>query len=185
MLRSLRVVAFLAAELLSLAGARPATAQADTVLAVLTLPEGFPIFCRVPDSQAARQLPRAVVAREFHFGADIPIRLIGARSTNTAREIQVGFDSTGRPILLSDAVSHPGSGGTQVVVQFTPAGDAVGRRVEVTVDSAGMAAALARGDTAAGRAAVRAPVMRELSQVEQAQARALSNWLWQRRCGRS
>jgi hypothetical protein len=156
----------------------PTPSPADP-LSILAIPNGLPILCRVPEPDPGKP-QQPPVLREFRFGQ---------RNTPFGpwpREISVGFDSLGHGFVLIDEVNFGMRGNQSVLASVGPAGNAtLGRFGEVTVDSVAMAAALASGDRAAGKAAVRPAVQRDLSPGEWVQARALAAWLWQRRCGRS
>ena len=111
--------------------ARAVSGQTDEGLRVVALPEGRPIFCRVPDTDSAHPLPPKAVAREFRFGPPNETRILWSR------EIHVAFDSTGRALVLLDEASF-GIRGSQTVLALDSAGRLTGTRIDITVDSAAM-----------------------------------------------
>jgi len=153
------------------------TVAADDPMALLAIPAGLPIMCREPPPDPAHPTPGAVV-RDFRFGSRDT--LLGS----WPREISVAFDSAGHTVILSDEVSFGIRGGQSAFSLRDTAGDSTGKVIVVTVDSAALAAATAKGDLAAAMAAPRPPVSRDLSPNEWAQARLLGAWLWEHRCGR-
>ncbi len=153
------------------------TVTADDLMALLAVPAGLPIMCREPPPDPAHPTPGGVI-REFRFGSRDT--LLGS----WPREISVAFDSAGHTVIFSDEVNLGIRGGQSAFGIWGKAGDSTGKIVVVTVDSAALAAATAKGDLAAAMAAPRPPVSRDLSPNEWARARLLGTWLWERRCGR-
>lgn len=156
----------------------PPTIGVDDPFAILAVPAGLPIVCRIPafDSGARKQ---PVLAREFLFGPP------NEEIVTWRREIGVIFDSVGHALVLSDEASFGTRGSQSVYALLDPTGDVTGKFVLTTVDSVALAAALARGDVEGSLAAVRPPVTRDLSPAEQVKTRLLGAWLWERRCGRN
>lgn len=183
--------AAVACALVALAVATPAAAQQPAPppasdapgLQLLAIPERHRMLCRVPDAdEALAPADQPVVQREFlfdppprdHLPPDFPIL--------APRTVNVVFDSTGAPVLMTDDVQLPLAGGEQLLVLFTGNVGVQGRRVRVDVDSARFAAATAAGDLDALRDALRPPVSREITEEEVERVRALAAWLWPRRC---
>jgi len=153
------------------------TVTANDPLTLLAIPEGLVMMCREPPPDPAHPSKGAVV-REFRFGSG------GIPDVSSPREITVAFDSAGHTVILSDEVNLGIRGGQSAFGIWGTASDSTGKVVVVTVDSAALAAATAKGDLAAAMAAPRPPVSRDLSPNEWAQARLLGTWLWEHRCGR-
>ena len=95
----------------------------------------------------------------------------------------MAWDSTGQPVLLSDEALASPTGGEIVIAAFR-SGGVTGHHIRVRADSARLVAALAAGDPARARVLgmMGAPVIRDLTPDEGAQARASAAWLWARRC---
>ena len=153
------------------------TVTTSDPLTILAIPEGLPIMCREPPPDPAHPTPGAVL-REFHFGSR------GVSDLSWPREITVAFDSAGHTVILSDEVNLGIRGGQSAFGLWGTESDSTGKVIVVTVDSAALAAATAKGDLAGAMAAPRPPVSRDLSPNEWARARLLGTWLWEHRCGR-
>ena len=155
-----------------------AQSRADSVL--LSLPVGRTVACHVPAPDPSRRVPANVQLREFRVGDPEagPI-------SDWPRRILLGADSGGRPVVLYDAIILAPSGGGYVMAQFLPTGDVSGWRQDVAVDSAAVAALLATRNLEQLRSAASFGPQRPLAPAEQAKARALADWLWARRCGKT
>ena len=105
------------------------------------------------------------------------------------RRISLASDSGGHPLALIDIVSHLPASGVYAMAQFSPNGDVSGWRQVVEMDSAAATAIAAGGNLAQLRSAVLSATspgaVLPLDPAEQAKARALATWLWERRCGRT
>jgi hypothetical protein len=178
------IVAFLVA--FTVLGPTSGQAQAaDTGQAaqfvLLAIPDTtMPMLCRpVP---TAGDTTRATVY-EFRFGTPVQSPI-----TTWPREIAIASD-TGVVFALSDQVQsflpsglvHRTRGAAILVSPDTVAG----AFTEIVVDTAAQNRALAEGDIEGGLAAIGQPATRPLTEDEEARAKALAYWLWERRCGRS
>jgi len=164
----------------------PATSALAPALRVLEPPAGQPLVCRPLDPGATDDPPelRALVVRQYLVGLPAPGAQPAGLPVLPSREITVAWDSTGRPVLLSDNAGQPLGDQTTVFARFHPERRVVGRHVVVAADTARVGAALRSGDPARATdpALTRPPVARDLTAAEGGQARALAAWLWVRRC---
>ena len=128
----------------------------------------------------------AILCHAAPFSSDdsaaFVFEFIQADSLGGTRRVRAGYDADGAPLYSSIAVMENSSdrGAPRAlvfVVRLVPKG--IGTRILVVGDRIDSTAALTAADSAAGlpRGA------RLLTPEELEQARVLSVWLWQRRCG--
>ncbi len=171
------------------AGAQAALPSASAAfvpaLQALALPEGQPLVCLIPEP-APDDTPqiRALVRRQFLIAPQSTEGLPPGFPSIAPRELQVGWDSTGQPVLLHDQAGPPLRNATIVLALFHPTGAVAGRHIFIEADTARIAAALRSGDPmrATDPGFLRPPVTRDLTAEEAARARTLVAWLWARRC---
>ena len=163
-----------------------AGAQLTPGLQVLDVPSGQSLECSIPTAGTGggrSQALAALVRRRFVIpriaGADLP-----GLPPLPERELQVMWDSAGRPQVLSDFATPRLRDGTTVVATFRPDGSVRGRHVLIAIDSARVEEVIRSRDPAGAHApgVVHPPVSRDLTPEEGMRARALAEWLWPRRC---
>lgn len=162
---------------------RALSAQERPGLALLALPDGEAMGCLAVPPLPGTTRPPEFDAREFVFGAGIPVLPGGPTPTSITRRVTVVYDTVQRRARAVSEWRDPGHNvRTSVMAWFDEAGALlqgeyrtgsfrVGGGTKREAD--GSTQTLVQGETTEAR---------PLSSAEVTHARALGEWLWQRRC---
>lgn len=142
-----------------------ALAQSDSTLRALSIPSAATLRCHSAMASAAE----AGMGAHTHLHFEL-VRRLGSG----AREDDVWFDSTGKALSLTEALTTVNSDGSAnvdgVTIVFAPTGQVLGTHSRYD------------GASPEAKNPVRTQATTPLTQQQSVDARTLAEWLWKHRC---